>query len=111
MEHHHSEHPQDGMSHTMREGHDMKGSKGGNHTDHHAHMAADFRKRFWISLILTLPILVLSPLLQKLVGVRRSFIFPAIPMSYSAFLLQSFGMVAGRFSKGCSRRSNPVSPG
>ena len=34
--------------------------------NHHAHMAADFRKRFWISLILTLPILVLSPMLQKL---------------------------------------------
>jgi DUF2934 family protein len=25
--------------------------------DHHAHMAADFRKRFWISLVLTLPIM------------------------------------------------------
>jgi Cu2+-exporting ATPase len=34
------------------------------HQDHHAHMAADFRKRLWISLVLTLPILVLSPLLQ-----------------------------------------------
>ena len=25
------------------------------HQDHHAQMAADFRKRFWISLVLTLP--------------------------------------------------------
>jgi P-type Cu2+ transporter len=45
------------------------------HQDHHTHMAADFRKRFWISLALTLPILLLSPLLQKLVGLREAIRF------------------------------------
>ncbi len=45
------------------------------HHDHHAHMAADFRKRFWISLVLTLPILLLSPLLQTLVGLREAIRF------------------------------------
>ena len=49
---------------------------GSSHPDHHAHMAADFRKRFWISLALTLPILVLSPLLQKIVGLREAIHFP-----------------------------------
>ncbi len=39
-------------------------------------MAADFRKRFWIALVLTLPILALSPLLQELVGLRESVRFP-----------------------------------
>jgi Cu2+-exporting ATPase len=39
-------------------------------------MAADFRKRFWISLALTLPILLLSPLLQTLVGLREAIRFP-----------------------------------
>ncbi len=39
-------------------------------------MAADFRKRFWISLVLTLPILVLSPMLQALVGLREVIGFP-----------------------------------
>lgn len=34
-----------------------------SHHDH-SHMVADFRRRFWISLILTLPILVLSPVIQ-----------------------------------------------
>ena len=43
---------------------------------HHAHMAADFRKRFWISLALTLPILFLSPMLQTLVGLREAIRFP-----------------------------------
>ena len=32
-----------------------------DHQNHHAHMAADFRQRFWIALVLTLPILALSP--------------------------------------------------
>ncbi|MEO8159160.1 MAG: copper-translocating P-type ATPase [Betaproteobacteria bacterium] len=51
------------------------GSGDAGHHDHHAHMAADFRKRFWISLVLTLPILVLSPMLQKFVGVREAISF------------------------------------
>jgi hypothetical protein len=42
------------------------------HQNHHAHMAADFRQRFWIALVLTLPILALSPLLQTLVGLREA---------------------------------------
>jgi P-type Cu2+ transporter len=57
-------------SHKASKSHD--GHKGG---DHHAHMAADFRKRFWISLALTLPILVLSPMLQTLVGLREAIRF------------------------------------
>ncbi len=51
------------------------GSGHPGHQPHHAHMAADFRKRFWISLILTLPILLLSPLLQTLVGLREAIRF------------------------------------
>jgi P-type Cu2+ transporter len=46
-----------------------------DHHDHHAHMALDFQKRFWISLVLTLPILVLSPMLQTLVGLRDAIRF------------------------------------
>jgi len=51
------------------------GAEHPDHHDHHADMAADFRKRFWISLALTQPILVLSPLLQTLVGLRDAFRF------------------------------------
>jgi Cu2+-exporting ATPase len=46
------------------------------HHDNHARMAADFRKRFWIALVLTLPILALSPMLQTLVGLREAIRFP-----------------------------------
>ncbi|PWQ93825.1 copper-translocating P-type ATPase [Leucothrix arctica] len=54
--------------------HEMAGEHSA-HQDHHAHMAADFQKRFWIALALTVPILILSPLLQKLVGLRDTFSF------------------------------------
>jgi Cu2+-exporting ATPase len=111
MEHHHSEHPQDGMSHTIREGHDMKGSKGGNHTDHHAHMAADFRKRFWISLILTLPILVLSPLLQKLVGVREIIHFPGDTYVLFGFSSAVFWYGGWPFLKGLCEDIKSRQPG
>ncbi|MCI0693921.1 cadmium-translocating P-type ATPase [candidate division KSB1 bacterium] len=38
--------------------------------DHHAHHVEDFRKRFWISLALTVPILVLSHMFWELFGLR-----------------------------------------
>jgi len=80
MEHHnHSEHQQDDMGHAMHEGHRETGHETGGHgghTGHHAHMAADFQKRFWISLGITVPILVLSPMLQELAGLRKAIQFP-----------------------------------
>src|SRR5664280_3597260 len=49
-----------------------------DHKDHHAHMVADFRKRFWISLVLTLPILALSPMLRSWWVCIKPSAFPAI---------------------------------
>lgn len=34
------------------------------HQDHHKHMIEDFKKRFFISVILTIPVLILSPVIQ-----------------------------------------------
>ncbi len=42
-----------------------------SHHDHHAMMIADFKKRFWISLILTIPILIFSPMIQNFIGARE----------------------------------------
>jgi Cu2+-exporting ATPase len=64
------DHPEHETEHQDEHKKDHKG-----HQNHHAHMAADFRNRFWISLALTLPILALSPLLQSLVGMREAFRF------------------------------------
>ncbi|MEP1259167.1 copper-translocating P-type ATPase [Algoriphagus sp.] len=40
---------------------------------HHMHMIEDFKKRFWISLVITLPIVVLAPMIQSLVGYEFRF--------------------------------------
>lgn len=47
-----------------------------HHHDHHAHMVADFRKRFWISMILTIPILLLSPMIQRFLRMEGILRFP-----------------------------------
>lgn len=41
------------------------------HQDHQAHQIGDFKKRFWVSLALTMPILALSPAIQKFLGFQR----------------------------------------
>ena len=42
----------------------------------HEHMVRDFRRRFWISLALTVPILALSPLIQRFLGIEGALDFP-----------------------------------
>ena len=44
-----------------------------SHQEHHAHMVKDFKKRFYISLIITIPILILSPMIQSFASVEISF--------------------------------------
>jgi Cu2+-exporting ATPase len=39
-------------------------------------MVADFRRRFWVSLILSVPVLALAPLIQGWLGVRDVLAFP-----------------------------------
>ena len=53
--------------------HEMKGMEGHDHSMHHMHMIEDFKKRFWISLVITLPIVVLAPMIQGLLGYEFTF--------------------------------------
>src|SRR5690606_1461971 len=41
--------------------------------DHHKMMIEDFKRRFWVSTILTIPILLLSPMIQNWLGVDWNF--------------------------------------
>jgi len=52
-----------------------KGSHMSHGASHHTHMIADFRRRFWISLALTLPILALAPVIQRFLGVTEAWTF------------------------------------
>jgi P-type Cu2+ transporter len=41
----------------------------------HAAMIADFRRRFWVSAVLTIPILALSPMIQHWLGIAEALAF------------------------------------
>ncbi len=66
-EHHHLTHHE--SAHDNHQGH---GGDGGHH-NHHAHMVEDFKKRFYISLIFMIPILILSPMIQMFLNVDWRF--------------------------------------
>ncbi len=74
--------------------HHGKGDHHGHH-DHHAHMVADFRKRFWISLVLTIPILLLSPMIQEFLGLGTFFQFTG--SLYLTFILSSIVFFYGGY--------------
>jgi len=57
---HESHEKHEGMKH---QGHEPSGGK--EHGNHHTHMLADFRNRFIVSLVLTVPVLLLSPTIQS----------------------------------------------
>jgi len=60
----------------------------GSHKGHHEHMVHDFKQRFWISLVLTIPILALSPMIQSFLGVTTFLHF-----SGDAYLLFAFSSI------------------
>lgn len=65
MDHeHHLDHPKEPMEHPHA-----------GHGDHKA-MISDFKKRFWISLVLTFPVLLLSPVIQQFLHLEKALYFP-----------------------------------
>ena len=60
------------QTHNLGAGHD------GDHQDHHIHMVVDFRWRFWISLVFTVPIMVYRRsvwIIELLVGQESAIYF------------------------------------
>lgn len=74
-EHDHSKHHKTSVHDNGTDHQNHHHSHGGHsgHHDHHAHMVEDFKKRFYISLIITIPILILSPMIQMFLGVNWRF--------------------------------------
>lgn len=60
-----------------------------HHHDHHLHMVEDFRKRFWLSALLTVPILSLSPPIQKFLGAHWQFTGAVTGDAYVLWFLSS----------------------
>ncbi len=57
MDPHHSSHESSS--------HDGKISTGEMHHDHHKMMIDDFKRRFYVTLVITIPVMVLSPMIQQ----------------------------------------------
>ena len=65
MEHNHEQH-----EHSQ---HSMNPPMGMMHHDHHKMMIDDFKKRFYITLIITIPVMLLSPMIQQWFHFNISF--------------------------------------
>ncbi|MDX1408909.1 MAG: HAD-IC family P-type ATPase, partial [Saprospiraceae bacterium] len=75
------------QAHAEHTGHEMDDNPPHGHAghDHHRMMIEDFKKRFWVSLVLAVPILVLSPMIQHWAGFSLQF----TGSSYVLFALAS----------------------
>ncbi|OHR63751.1 ATPase [Bacillus sp. HMSC76G11] len=95
-------HQHDNGSHEHGDGH-------GRHGNHHGHMVEDFKKRFYISLIISLPVFFLSHMIQSLLGFEFTFPYDSIVL----FLLSSFVFFYGGypFLKGAIDELRQKNPG
>lgn len=77
--------------------------------NHHAMMIADFRKRFYVVLVLTVPILLLSAMIQHFIGVDWQF----TGSSYILFALSTVVFIYGGwpFLKGLASELKEKNPG
>lgn len=73
MHGHHKHGHEEHKNHDHSHGHSGHHGGHGGHGGHHEHMVEDFKKRFWISLVLSIPILYLSPMIQMLIGYEVNF--------------------------------------
>jgi Cu2+-exporting ATPase len=108
MNHSESEHHQmNNGSHRVHHEH----TEHSNHGSHHAHMVADFRKRFWISLVLSVPILLLSPMIQQFLGLGKSLQFTGDLYINFLFSTAVFFYGGWPFLKGFFKEIHQKNPG
>ena len=126
---HHSEHSHDDHAHhrshqnnkkmnehASHRHDDKKSSAPADNSNHHNHaghssMIGNYRKRFWISLVVNLPILIFSPMIQHVLGIRELFQFDG--ENYLLFALSTFVFFFGGwpFLKGIYEELKKLQPG
>ena len=100
----HGAHPHRGEAHPQRgETHPRR--------DHRAHGMEDFRRRFWVSLLLTVPVLALTPHVQDLLGVREVWAFPGRDLVQFAFASAIFFYGGWPFLRGLGEELARRRPG
>ncbi len=85
--------------------------QGHEHHDHHAHMLNDFKKRFFVSIIPTIFILALSPMIQEFLGLEDTLAFPGD--IWLLFVISTFVFFYGGwpFLKGAYDEIRKTEPG
>jgi Cu2+-exporting ATPase len=78
---------------------------------HHAHMVADFRRRFWVSLALTVPILAISEHFWALVGLSAPVSFPGARYALFACAVAVYFYGGWPFLKGAGEEIGGRKPG
>jgi len=93
--------------HNSKENH---GSKAHSDTGHE-HMIEDFKRRFFVSLVITLPIVILSPMIQHWLGLGEKLAFTG--SNYALFALSSVVFIYGGypFLKGLFSEMKVLRPG
>jgi len=95
-----------------QEGHGEHGGHAGHDGEsHHAHMVRDFRRRFWISLVLTLPIVALAPMIQQFLGLRETISFAGQSYVLFGFSTAVFFYGGWPFLKGLVDEIGDLQPG
>ena len=99
MKNEHQNHNHD--SHDMEEdkhsemNHKKDEHGGHSRSEHEGHTIEGFKKRFWISIAFTIPILILSPMIQHFLGLKVAMRFNGD--IYALFSLSSFVFFYGGY--------------
>ncbi len=86
--------------HEKHEMHHMPEGQKAHSKRHEGHTTEDFKRRFIVSLILTIPILALSPLIQGLLGFKLVFsssIYLLFLLSTAVYLYGGYPFLKGFF--------------
>jgi len=96
-------------SHGTHSKHEHNG--GHDQRSHHAMMVADFKRRFLVSLAITVPVLILSPLIQELLGIQDIIAFPGDAYVLWGLSSAIFAYGGYPFLKGLADELKSKSPG
>jgi len=108
---HHDHHRHAGAETAHQAGHGgakIVAAAGSSHSEHAGHdhgaMVADFRRRFWVTLVLTPPVLLLSPMIRHYLGLTDVLSFRGdglvlFALSTIAYLYGGWPFLTGFFSE------------
>lgn len=95
----------------VHEGHGTSHHQHKDHHGHHAAMVEDFKRRFFVSILVSIPILLLSPMIQGWLGIGETLAFTG--SNWILFGLSAFVYIYGGwpFLKGMVNELREMNPG